>query len=154
MIPTRGYSPFGLPIHFFESVMPARAPRRGGGSAPVLRCGGLLSSKVSLCSACCSGVSFACCFGFIFVYCSGMPVARSAGISVVCCSEISSFPLDCSSTCVIRECVCTLEGGTTGFSSSSDHSITVALRVRVVWSPPSEMLPGLRGEAVAFLLFF
>ena len=45
-------------------------------------------------------------------------------------------------------------GGATRISSSSDHSNTVVLRVRVVWSPPSEMPPGLRGAAVAVFLFF
>ena len=47
-----------------------------------------------------------------------------------------------------------LGGGNTGTSSSSDHLITAVLRVRVVWSPPSEMLPGLCGATVAVFLFF
>ena len=125
-----------------------------GWSTPVLGGGGLLSSKVSLCSACSSGVSSARRSEFISVYCSGMPVACSAGISVVCCLGTSSFPLGCSSTRVLREGVCTLGGGATRFSLSSDHSITTDLRVRVVWSPPSKMPPGLRGAAAAVLLFF
>ena len=124
------------------------------GSIPMLGGGGLVSSKVSLCSACCSGVSSARRSRFISVRYSGTPVARSAGISIVCCSGTSSSSLGCSSICVMREGVCMLGGGATRFSSSSDHSITAALQVRVVWSPPSEMPPGLRGAVVVVLLFF
>ena len=47
-----------------------------------------------------------------------------------------------------------LGGGATGISSSSDYSNTVVLRVRVVWSPPSEMPPGLKGAAATVFLFF
>ena len=47
-----------------------------------------------------------------------------------------------------------LGGGATRTSSSSDHSNIAVLRIRVVWSLPSEMLPGLRGAAPAVFLFF
>ena len=124
------------------------------GSIPMLGGGGLVSSKVSLCSACCSRVSSARRSGFISVYCLRAPVACSVGISVVYCSRTSSFLLDFSSTRVLCEGVYTLGGGATGSSSSSDHSITVALRVRVVWSPPSEMPPGFWGAVAAVFLFF
>ena len=128
------------------------------GSTPVLWGGGLASSSVSLCS----GVSSVRRFGFISACCSGTPVACSAGISVVCClgnplaccSGTSSLPLDCSSTCVLREGACVLGEGATGASSSSDHSITMIFRVRVVWSPSSEMPPSLRGAVAAVFLFF
>ena len=47
-----------------------------------------------------------------------------------------------------------LDGTATRISSSSDQSNTIVLRVRVVWSPPSEMPPGLRGAAVVVFPFF
>ena len=65
-----------------------------------------------------------------------------------------SPPFDCSSACVLRGGASVLGGGATETSSSSDHSDIAALRVRVVWSSPSEMLPGLRGTTPAVFLFF
>ena len=132
------------------------------GSTPLSWGERLASSTVGLCSAYCSRVFSIHRSGFTSACCSGTPVACSAGISIACCSGnpfaycsgTSSLPLDCSSTRVLCEGICTLGGGATGSSSSSDHSITVAFHVRVVWSPPSEMLPGLWGAAVAVLLFF
>ena len=124
------------------------------GSILVLGGRGLVSSKLGLCSACFSGFSSARCSRFTFVCCSGTTVACSVGFSVVCCSGTFLFPLDCSSMRVLHDGICTLGRGATGSSSSSDHSITAALRVRVVWLPPCEMPPGSRGAAVAVLLFF
>ena len=102
-------------------------PGAAVGSTPVLSGGGLSSSTIGLCSACCSGVSSTRNTGFTFACCSGTPVACFVGIFVACCSGTSSLPLGCSSTHVLCEVVCTLGGGGTVSSSSSDHSITVAL---------------------------
>ena len=78
--------------------------------------------------------------------CVGTPLARWSG---------TSLPLfDCSSTCMLRGGASVLGGGATGTLSSSDHSDTMALHVRVVWSPPSEMPPGLTGVALAVFLCF
>jgi hypothetical protein len=122
------------------------------GSTPVLSGGGLSSSTVSLCSVCCFGVSSTRNTGFTSAYCSGTPVACSTGIFVAYCSGTSLLPLGCSSTRVLCEAVCTLGGGGTISSSSSDHSITAALRERVVWSPPSDIPPSLRGAAARLSL--
>jgi len=111
------------------------------GSTPVLWGGGLVSSTVGLLSACCSGASSARHSGSAGGCCSGTPIPCPVGISAACCPGTSTLSLDCSSTRVLRGGVCMFGGGATGFSSSSDHSSTVALRVRVVWSPPSERPP-------------
>jgi len=108
------------------------------GSTPVLWGGGPASSTVGLCSARRSRTSSAC-------Y-SGAPLA--------CCSGTSSPLFACSSTHVLRRGVSVLDGGATGISLSSDHSNTMVLHVRVVWSPPSEMPPSLRGAAAAVFLLF
>ena len=139
-------------------------------STPKLCEGGLSSSLVDVCSARRSRAVSACCSGFASVCCSGTSVARSigtpvdfcAGVSLTCCSGISlvsgsgisSPTLDRSHVRVLRGGSLMFGGGNTGTSSSSDHSITVVHRVRVVWSPPSEMLPGMWGVVVAVFLFF
>ena len=124
------------------------------GATPILSSGGLSSSIVGLCSTCCSGVSSTCNTGFTSACCSGTPVACFAGGFVAYCSRTSSLLLGCSSMHVLHEAICMLGGGGTISSSSSDHSITAALRGRVVWSPPSDIPPGLRGVAVTVFLFF
>jgi len=102
------------------------------GSTPVLWGGGLVSSTVGLLSACCSGASSACRSGSVDGCSLGTPVACPVGISATCCPGTSMLSLDCSSMRVLRGGVCMFGGGATGFSSSSDHSSTVALRVE--WS--------------------
>ena len=137
-------------------------PDAAVGSTPVPWGGGLISSIVGLCSACRSGASSIRCSGFASACCSGTPVSCCAGISFVCCSRTSlvygsgtsSPPLGWSHARVLCGGSSVLGGGADGASSSSNHSSTTLLRVRVVWSPPSEMLPGLRGVAVVVFLFF
>ena len=124
------------------------------GSTPMLWGGGLASSTVGLRSAYRSGVSSARRSRFTSPCCSGTPVACPVGISAAWCPGTSTLSLDCSSMRVLRGGVCMFGGGATGFSSSSDHSSTAALRVRVVWSPPSERPPGLGGTATVVFLFF
>ena len=132
------------------------------GSTPVPWGGGLVSSTVGLCSACCSGASFARRSRFAFACCSGTPVSCYVGISLTCCSGTSlvcglgtsSPPLGWSRARVLCGGSSVLDGGDTGASSLSDHSITTVLRVRVVWSPSSEMPTGLRGTTVTVFLFF
>ena len=89
-----------------------------------------MASAVGLSSACCSGTPFA--------YCSGT----------------SSRPFDCTSARILYGGASVIGGGATGAPSSFDHSDIAAHCVRVVWSPPSEMPPGLRGAAPAIFLFF
>ena len=87
-------------------------------------------------------------------YCVGTPIAYRSGTLVAHCLGTSLPFFACSSMRVLREGASVLGGGATEISSSSDHSNTVVLHVRVVWSPPSEMPPGLRGAVVAIFLFF
>ena len=86
------------------------------GSTPVPYDGGLVDSAIGLSSACRSETPLACC--------SGTP----------------SPPFDRSSVRVLHGGALVLGGGATGAPSSSDHSDIVALHVRVVSSPLSEML--------------
>ena len=116
------------------------------GSTFMLWGGGPVSSTIGLCSACRSGTSSVCCSGASITCCVGTPLARCLG------TFLPFFA--CSSACVLRGGDLVFGGGATEVSSSSDHSNTVVLRVRVVWSPPSEMLPGLRGAVATVFLFF
>ena len=100
--------------------------------------GGLVVSTVSLPSACRSWTSFSCCSGTPFAYYSRTP----------------SPPFDCSSARVLRGGALVLRGGATRAPSSSNHSDIGALCVQVVWSPPSDMSPDLRGAAPTIFLFF
>ena len=130
----------------------------------LMLCGGTLgSSSVNLCCACgpgsasvgCSGTavvrsegtSILRCAGISSTCCLGTPVACCVGTTLAHCSGTSSPLFDCTSALV-------LGGGVTGISSSSDHSNTTVLCIRVVWSPPSEMPPSLRGAAATVFLFF
>ena len=72
----------------------------------------------------------------------------------VCCSRTPSPSFDCSSERVLCGGASVLGEGATGAPSSSDHSDIAALRVQVVWSPPSEMPPGLLGATATVFLFF
>ena len=85
---------------------------------------------------------------------SGTPVARCSETPFACCSWTPSPPFGCSSVRELHGGALVLGGGATGAPSSSDHSDIAALCVRVVLSPPSEMLPGLRGTTPAIFLFF
>ena len=116
------------------------------GSTSMLWGGGPVSSTVGLCSTCRSRTSSACCLGASIAYYVGTPLAH--------CSESFSPFFACSSMRVLRGGASVLGGGATKVLSSSDHSSTVVLRCRVVWSPPSEMPPSLRGAAAAVFLFF
>ena len=80
-------------------------------------------------------------------------VAPAIGVSSACCSGTPSHPFDCTSTRVLRGGASVLGGGATGAPSSSDHSDIAALYVRVVWSPLSEMPPGLRRATPIVFLF-
>ena len=82
------------------------------------------------------------------------PIACCVGTLLARCSGTSSPPFNCSSTRMLHGGASVLGGAATEFSSSSDHSNTAVLRVRVVWSPPSEMPPSLRGAAAVVFLFF
>jgi len=113
-------------------------------------------------SACRSGAPLACCYGTSsarhsgapLACCSGTPFACCLGTPIACCWGTPSVPFDCSSIHVLRGGAFVLGGGATGTSSTSNHSDIAVLHVRVVWSPPSEMPPGLRGAAPAIFLFF
>ena len=81
-------------------------------------------------------------------------MALAVGLSSACFSGTPSPPFDCTSVRVLSGGASVLGAGATGAPSSSDHSDITTLYVRVVWSPPSEMLPSLRGTApIIFLLF-
>jgi len=97
-----------------------------------------MAPAVGLSSTCRSGTPFACCSGTPFACYPGTP----------------SPPFDCTSARVLHGGVSVLGGGATGAPSSSDHSDIAALWVRVVWSSPSEMPPGLQGTSPAIFLFF
>ena len=139
-----------------------KPPDAAVGSTPVAWGGGLISYTVGLWSACCSrassarrsGLASACCSGTLVSCCVGISLACCSGTSLVYGSGTSSPPLGWSRTCMLRGDSSVLGGGAAGASSSSDHSSTTLLRVRVVWSPPSEMPPSLRGAAAAIFLFF
>ena len=92
--------------------------------------------------------------GLSLAYRSRIPLACCLGTPFACYSGTPSPPFDRSSTCVLHGGALVLEGGATGAPSSSDHSDIAALYVRVVWSPPSEMPPSLRGAAPTVFLFF
>ena len=121
-------------------------PAMALGSIPMPWGGGLAVSTVGLSSARRSRTPLACCSGTPFAYYVGTPIA--------CCSGTPSPPFNCSSKRVLRGGALVLGGGATGTSSSSDHSNTAVLCVRVVRSPSSEMPPGLRGAAPTVFLFF
>ena len=116
--------------------------------------GGPAVSTVDLSSARRSEAPLACFLGTSSAYRSGAPLTYCLGTPIACCWGTSSPPIDCSSMRMLRGGAFVLGGGATRTSSSSDHSNTVFLRVRVVWSLPSEMPPGLRGAAPAVFLFF
>ena len=111
-------------------------------------------STVGLSSARHSGAPLACYLGTSSACRSGAPLACCSRTFIARCWGISSPPIDCSSAHVLRGGAFVLGGGATGTSLSSDHSNTAVLHGRVVWSPPSEMPPGLRGAAPAVFLFF
>ena len=76
------------------------------------------------------------------------------GVFSACCSRTPAPPSDCTSARVLRYDSLVLGRVATGASLSFDHSDNAALCVRVVWSPPSEIPPSLRGAAPAVFLFF
>ena len=145
-------------------------PAMALGSTPVSWGEGPAVSAIGLSSvhrsgaplACCSGTSSACRSTAPVAYCSGTSSACHSGAPLACCSGTSiarcwgtsSPPINCSSTRVLRGGTFVLSGGATRTSSSSYHSNIAVLHVRVVWSPPSEMPPGLRGAAPTVFLFF
>ena len=84
----------------------------------------------------------------------GLSSACRSKTPFACCSGTPSPPFDRSSMCVLRGGTLVLRGGAMGALSSFDHSDITTVCVRVVRSPPSEMLLSLRGAAPAAFLFF
>ena len=91
--------------------------------------------------------------GLSSAYRSRTPFACCSGTPFTCCLGTYSPPFDCTSVHVLCGGASVLRGGATRAPSSSDHSDITTLCVRVVWSPPSEMPPDLRGATPAVFLF-
>ena len=92
--------------------------------------------------------------GLPSAYRSRTPSTYCSRTPVTCCLGTPSPSFDCSSKRVLHGGASVLGEGATGAPSSSEHSNITTLHVRVVWSPPIETLPSLRGSAPTVFLFF